>query len=134
MYSTSSNKLEKLCILLAFIIRMIESIAVATQSSTARTLGSCFRIPRMARMYGNLRHFRIPGQCQVKPLDRPFRISTQLQVLRTPLTDCRVVRKPVKAFKSGTLNDHFTRCSTCVQRVLRQSLAKYLTECLKQKT
>jgi len=66
---------------------MIQPIAVATQSFTARTLGSGFRIPLVARMYGFLRHFRVLGQRQVKWLHRLFRISTQMQVLQTRLTD-----------------------------------------------
>jgi hypothetical protein len=66
---------------------MIQPFAVVTQSPTARTLGSCFRIPLVARMYGFLRHYSIPGQRQAKPLDRPFRISTQTQVLQTRLTN-----------------------------------------------
>lgn len=67
---------------------MIQPIAVATQSSTARKLGSCFRIPLVEWMYDDiLMHFRFSGQRQVKPLHSPSRISTQMQVLQTRLTD-----------------------------------------------
>jgi len=79
-------------------------------------------------MYRNLRHFRIPGQRQVKPLDRSFRISTQMHVLQTRLTYIFKIKFEVeelyenlsKHFNRAPFNDHFTQRSTCVRRVPRQ--------------